>query len=330
MPAGFRYGRRDLLLQLALLLGTGDALFLNKAVASLRSSNDLLRAQLTKELGLVAEDVLTSTAEEGGSEATVRTFTTPTTVSWMSFLDVATVDGGCESSFSAFCGPMIDPPHIVARIGVAPKDNTIRVLIDYIPRAYSGYDQIQEDGTFPVPNSRQAFEQQGLRNAFAERWFTAQASDELAALRALEIKTTPLTLNAALEDGALKFAESSLGVDLVLPLSDDTLAAAIAARDAVSERWAQAWVTAASPVNQVPSMLMFAYDCETRPRCAARALGRLNDLFGDMAGAKEEFISQISTLDAGPSDQRDRSSSMQLSAVANFEEEGLGEMRHME
>ena len=299
-------------MRLVLLLGAARAatgFTRADALAAVRAADKVVLARL-QSAGLVPGSVHAAPEDSPLSGSCARVLAdadvgAAAKVGHCSLLDVADKSRHL-SALSAYCGPLVEPPHLLCRIGVSP-DDAVEFSLDYVPRADAGYALQGDDGEYPEPASRGAFEMRSRRREFAERWFDDAHGD----------------LDAVGEAWA-SGGEGPLCVDARLPLSRAALATAIDTRTAAVERWI-GWVADAEPVKQVESQLLFAYDVRARARCNAACERAFAGAFGAAAG-----LGDLLEVALGPPDMADRTSSMSAAAADhNFREYGKGEMRRM-
>jgi len=298
-------------MRLVLLLGAAraaGALTRADALAAVRAADKVVVARL-ESAGLVPGSVHAAPENSPLSGSCARVFAdadvgAAAKVSHCSLLDVAD-ESRHLSALSAYCGPLVEPPHLLCRLGVS-LDDAVEFSQDYVPRADAGYILQGDDGEYPEPASRGEFEMRSRRREFAVRWFD-DARGDLDAI-----------------GPAWALGEGPLCVDARLPLSGAALTTAIDTRTAAVERWI-GWVNDAEPVKQVKSQLLFAYDVRARARCNAACERAFVDTFGATVG-----LDDLLEVALGPPDMADRTSSMSAAAADhNFREYGKGEMRRM-
>jgi hypothetical protein len=155
----------------------------------------------------------------------------PANVAWLSSV---TVDSKLVS-LTIFNGPLTDVPHLVSRCAVL-NDSTMRLTLDFRPRAYGAYEMRRPDGSYPGPDElgRQAFEYSGNRMDFDQKFGT----DKLQAFLS--------GLSLSLE-GAIPYEVSTRELDMLtrgplytcldMSLTDANVLSVAAAREKAADFW---------------------------------------------------------------------------------------------
>lgn len=168
-----------------------------------------------------------------GSSATLdaRDAPGPPNVGWLSAL---TVDSKLVS-LTIFNGPLTDVPHLVSRCAMI-NDSTMRLTIDFRPRAYGAYDMKREDGSFPGPDElgRQAFEYSGNRMDFDNKFGNDELKAYLSSLTSSLEGAVPFAAPASELD---KLTRGPLYTCLEMPVTDSNVAAVLSAREKVADFW---------------------------------------------------------------------------------------------
>ena len=211
----------------------------------------------------------------------------PANVAWISALGVESA----LSSLTVFNGPLTDVPHLVSRAVLT--EDAIDLLIDWRPRAYLAYEtRDPETGEFPPPASREAFMQGSGRKTFAEKFFTAE-------LEAWVISTTFDGAVPNVDVSSLEaLSRGPLTIDVKMPLTDENIAAVVAARAHAADLWLS-WALDTAHKLQ-PGMKVtstYAYDTKMRANLYGAGLGTFTQLYGESEGAA------LAAADAGPLDE---------------------------
>jgi len=155
----------------------------------------------------------------------------PANIAWVS--DMKIEGPTSVASLTVWCAPLKDVPHLVCR--TTATDAGVDVFIDFRPRAAVGYDTALPDGSFPEPDSREAFMAKGERADLEKRFFgglrelAAGAGGEPAPARGLpELETNvagPCIIDARLPADAASVARATelctAAVDAWLPWTGD-------------------------------------------------------------------------------------------------------------
>jgi len=259
-------------------------------------------SKVTSTLGLTekeyAADLGFDSFSMGGSDGKIMSFEGPGSpnIAWcsgMSLFGPETAIG----SFTAFCGPLTDVPHLVATCGVS--NGGVDLYIDFRPRAESGYDmQYATLADYPDPETREAFAEGGNRKDFAAAFFTPEVEEWRAALLALDGATSAAPLS---KEQMSAISAGPMLIDLRLPATVEAAQAAADACSAAVDRWLY-WMTAAEEMNRgLPAGMrqtaIYTRDTKVRANHFGFLLGRYTALFGDVDGKA------LASADAGPLDE---------------------------
>ena len=218
-----------------------------------------------------------------------------------------------DSTFSltAWNSPQVFVPHLYWCVECT--DASLKLSMDFRPRATAGYETILEDGTYPEPTTREMFALGSTRTELAELYFTPENLEWHAGLMASAGATRP-TPSAV---------SGPLFLDVTMPMSEAAVDLACAACEGATERWLS-WMAAAEKLDQRRIMTVFAHDTKVRAACLVETIKQLEATFG----ADGKLVAQA---DAGPMDITDRTGAQNSAASTNFDEENRdGTMRDME
>ena len=238
-----------------------------------------------------AEDLGYDAFEIAGAKGGIKSYEAPgkNNVAWCSALTLSDGDALARASITTFVGPLSDVPHLVAACGVS--DGGIDLFIDFRPRAEGAYDP---SGEYEDPDTREKFAMSGNRKDFAAAFYTEEATAWREALCALG-EHTPLS--------AADMATQSAGplyLDLRLPLSDDSAAAAAAACEQAVDRWLGWMESSTENKRDLPAgakqTSAYARDTKIRANLYGTLLDKYTKAFGD-AGQ------DLTAADAGPLDE---------------------------
>lgn len=227
----------------------------------------------------------------GGASGAVKSYEAPgkMNVAWISGLTLSDGDAAARGSITAFVGPLSDVPHLVAACGVS--DGGIDLFIDFRPRAECAYDP---SGVYEDPATREAFAMGGNRKDFDAAFFTEDAVAWREALCALG-EHTPLSA----EDMATLSA-GPLYLDLRLPLSDASAAAAATACEQAVDRWLGWMETSTENKRDLPAgakqTAAYARDTKIRANLYGALLGKYSKAYGEAGKG-------LTAADAGPLDE---------------------------
>ena len=241
-------------------------------------------------------------ARKLASAATTRTATTSgprCDVSWASGLYINSPPFSL-ATVTAWNNPTVFVPHFFSAVGIV--DNQIALCVDFRPRAEAGYETVLDDGTYPEPTNREMFQLGSTRKEMAELFFTPDAMAWADSLRALPGAEAAKTLPRACAGPML--------VDVRLPATDASLAAAAAACGEAAEMWIN-WMAQAERLDTRKTMLVFAHDAKARAISLASSSAMLEKRFGASAA-------EVAAADAGPLDISNRGGAMNQAAGDNF------------
>jgi len=245
----------------------------------------------SSELGLEGARALAETRQEAAPKGDVA---------WCS-----AVSSEQFCSLTAWNTPQIYVPHLYWACGLVDGGESIAITLDMRPRADAGYDTMLPDGSFPEPDSREAFMKASTRKELADSYFTADAVEWVQSLR----------------DGATALAQPTvpyacagpLLLDVVLPLSDAAIDMACDACEGAASLWLD-WMASAEKLDSRRTMTVFAHDAKTRALCLATTTAGLEARFGTDGRT-------LALADAGPLDITDRGSAQNAAAESNFGDE---------
>lgn len=212
------------------------------AVASLCEALALQQKGYTAELGFDEFSL-------GGAAGAVNGFEAPgkNNVAWVSALSLSDGAGSARASVTAFVGPLSDVPHLVASSSV--RDGGIDLLIDFRPRADSGFLPDTREEDMPEPDTREAFAMGGNRKDYRAAFFTEECVAWRDALLAIDGAVhTPLTA----EETAAQSA-GPIYTSLRLPLNDGAAQAAAKACEEATARWLSWMQSSAEQGRDLPA-----------------------------------------------------------------------------
>lgn len=251
--------------------------------ATLFEAQEAAMGRIKAQIPLEAKDYPASL----GLDASLTSYEAPGSpnVAWCSDLRLA--GDTTIASLTVWCGPLKDVPHLVARTVLT--EDAVSSYVDFRPRADVGYATVLEDGTFPPPDSREAFMAKGQRTDLDDRFYAA--AGELAAAYGGDAAPAPT-------DDREREQRSLVAVDGSAARSPEAVAAAAKlASDAVD-----LWLTWASddahdlkPGMQVTST--YARDTKVRANNYALLVDTYTGLLGDGVGPN------LAAGDAGPLDE---------------------------
>mmetsp|Transcript_22037 Transcript_22037/g.48044 ORF Transcript_22037/g.48044 Transcript_22037/m.48044 type:complete len:236 (-) Transcript_22037:171-878(-) len=227
----------------------------------------------------------------GSFSGTIKAFDAPgkTNVAWCSGLEISDGQSRSMSRITAWCGPLTDVPHFVASAGVS--NGGLDLYIDFRPRADAGYEKANPDGTYPEPDTREAFMQSGVRMEFAEKFFTPDAVawfQSVCNTPGASPSNEGLPAEAAVLQGPLT-------VNLRLPLDSVGVSAASEACANAADRWIQ-WMQTTEELNRLKVTSTYARDTKMRAVLFSADADELTAKFG--AEGRE-----LAAADAGPLDE---------------------------
>ena len=150
----------------ALLLSAAAAFSPKDAAAPLFAAQQAALAKIQAALPLDAKTypadlgLDTFTTSNGGAGA-MQSWEAPgpANIAWVS--DLRIEGPTTVASLTVWCAPLKDVPHLCVR--TTATDAGVDVLMDFRPRAAVGYETMLEDGSYPEPDSREAFMNKGNR-----------------------------------------------------------------------------------------------------------------------------------------------------------------------
>mmetsp|Transcript_28485 Transcript_28485/g.42101 ORF Transcript_28485/g.42101 Transcript_28485/m.42101 type:complete len:346 (+) Transcript_28485:181-1218(+) len=215
----------------------------------------------------------------------------PANIAWLSSLCV----DNKISSLTIFNGPLTDVPHLVSRCAII--NGEIAFFLDFRPRAYGAYEMIQSDGTYPGPDvlGRVAFEYSGARRAFD----TNYGDEEVTAFMTSTLSSFEnVVLNTAGISESDQLTRGPLAIDITMPLTDNNVAAVLAARQQAASFWLK-WALDDSHGHRpgAPVNSQYVYDSKYKQNCYSALLPIYSGWFGAADGAK------LAAADSGPLDE---------------------------
>ena len=211
--------------------------------------------------------------------------------------------------------PVVDVSHLYCSVFVDGAAEATTMRIDFLPRADAGYETALPDGTYPEPDSREAFMKGSTRADLAERYYTKEAV----------AWSTDLRAGGGRVPGAEAAAQSCFPPGCAGPLAvEDGAARDGRGGDGDDRRGLRGGGGRLDPMDangpekldQRKTMETFAVDTKLRAKVAAANAAFMANTFSD-AGA------EAAAAEAGPSDLADRSGAMTKAAGDNF---GAGEV----
>ena len=277
----------------ALLLASAAAFSPKDAAAPLFAAQQAALAKIQAALPLDAKtypgdlglDKFT-TSNGGAGEMQSWEAPGPANIAWVS--DLRIEGPTTVASLTVWCAPLKDVPHLCVR--TTATEEGVDVLMDFRPRAAVGYETMLEDGSYPEPDSREAFMNKGNRADLDKRYYDG-VRDLCASVGG---DAAPA---GSLED-LKKQAASPVAVDARLPADDASLAKAAALYEPAVDAflgWCADDQHELKPGMQVTST--YARDTKVR----ANNYGILADYYGELFGKDEG--ANIAAGDAGPLDE---------------------------
>jgi len=277
----------------ALLLSAAAAFSPKDAAAPLFAAQQAALAKIQAALPLDAKtypadlglDTFT-TSNGGNGEMQSWEAPGPANIAWVS--DLRIEGPTTVASLTVWCAPLKDVPHLCVR--TTATDAGVDVLMDFRPRAAVGYETMLEDGTYPEPDSREAFMNKGNRADLDKRYYDG-VRDLCASVGG---EAAPAGSLADLK----KQAASPVSVDARLPADDASVAKAAALYEPAVDAflgWCADDQHELKPGMQVTST--YARDTKVR----ANNYGILADYYGELFGKDEG--ANIAAGDAGPLDE---------------------------
>ena len=211
-------------------------------------------------------------------------------------------------SLTAWNTPQVQVPHFFWAAAVTEDGTSLELTLDFPPRADAGYDTALPDGSFPEPDSREAFAKSSTRKELADLYFGAEATDFVKTLQA-----SPGAAPRAGTSSVPAAYSSPLKLDVVLPLEEAGIETACRACEGAVALWLQ-WMAAAEKLDQRRTMMVFAHDSKVRAACLASTIDAHTSRYGAEDGRS------IAMADAGPLDITDRGSAQNAAAATNFDD----------
>jgi len=229
----------------------------------------------------------------GGNPTTLdaRDAPGPSNVAWLSNLCVSNK----LSSLTIFNGPLTDVPHLISRCAV--DDTTMKLYLDFRPRAYGAYEMKDAAGNYPGPETlgRASFEYSGNRKdyetKFANEALVAYINAAMTSFEGATASMDEMTESETLTRGPLT-------VSITMPLTDANVAAVAEARKKAVEFWI-GWAQDDSHGHRpgAPINSQYVYDSKYRQNAYSALLPVYSNLFGAADGAK------LAAADSGPLDE---------------------------
>ena len=162
-------------------------------------------------------------------------------------------------SLTAWNTPQVQVPHFFWAAAVTEDGTSLELTLDFPPRADAGYDTALPDGSFPEPDSREAFAKSSTRKELADLYFGAEATDF--------VKTLQASPGAAPRAGT---SSVPANVQLAAQVGRGPAAGRGRHRDRAGRAGAVAlWLQwmAAEKLDQRRTMMVFAHDSKVRAAC---------------------------------------------------------------
>lgn len=215
----------------------------------------------------------------------------PANVAWFSSICVASK----MSSLQIFNGPLTSAPHLVSRC-VAVGDS-MRLTLDFRPRAYGAYETRRPDGSYPGPDElgRKSFEYSGARlefdNNFGNEELKAFISSTLAGLEGAAVYDPNPTELDMLTRGPLYTC-------LEMPITDGNIATIVSARQTAADFWLR-WSQDPQHTHRpgAPVNSQYVYDTKFKQNAFGALLNEYSSVFGPLDGQK------LAVGDSGPLDE---------------------------
>ena len=228
----------------------------------------------------------------GGESATLdaRDAPGPANVAWLASVCIPSK----LSSLTIFNGPLTDVPHLLSRCCLV-NDNTLRLDLDFRPRAYGAYELKDANGNYPGPEElgRKAFEYSGARNDFDEKFGT---TDVVAFLNDAMASFEGATVNESTE--LERLTGGPLALSFAMPLTDGNLAAVAAVREQAAATWLR-WALEDDHEHRpgAPVNTQYVYDAKFRQNAYSALLPLYSSILGADDGAK------LAAAESGPLDE---------------------------
>ena len=227
-------------------------------------------------------------------------------VTWLSAVEA---NDGSFYSLTSWNSPQVQVPHLYWACGLVDGGSSLSLVVDFRPRAAAGYETALPDGSYPEPDSREAFALKGVRTEFADMYFTDGVTSLIASLKETAGAAASSTPSVP------KAAAGPCLLDVTIPIGDDSaIDAACRACEGAVDAYLE-WMASAEKLGQVKTMNIFAHDSKVRGLCLQSSITLMESRFGGTHGK------MVAMADAGPLDITDRGSSMNNAAKDNFSEE---------
>lgn len=225
-------------------------------------------------------------------------------VSWFSSVTAADY-----FSLTAWNTPQVQVPHFCWAASVVDGGASLALTFDFPPRADAGYETALPDGTFPEPDSREAFAKSSTRKELADLFYGEEAASFVQSLQA--------SPGAAPAGGGTPSVPavcgSPLKLDIIVPLDEAGVETACKACEGAATLWLR-WMAEAEKLDQRRTMMVFARDSKVRAACLASTVEALTARYGAEDGRS------LAMADAGPLDIADRGSAQNAAAKTNFDD----------
>eukprot|EP00593_Proboscia_inermis_P002312 CAMPEP_0171293242 /NCGR_PEP_ID=MMETSP0816-20121228/1425_1 /TAXON_ID=420281 /ORGANISM="Proboscia inermis, Strain CCAP1064/1" /LENGTH=316 /DNA_ID=CAMNT_0011763869 /DNA_START=28 /DNA_END=978 /DNA_ORIENTATION=- len=214
-------------------------------------------------------------------------------VAWLSSVNVADT----MSSLTIFNGPLTDVPHLLSRCMVN-ADNTMTFALDFRPRAYGAYEMVQDDGSYPGPETlgRDAFTYSGNRKDYDTKFVT----EEVAAFMESTVSSFEGASACGVPTELELLTQGPLSINVNMPLTDGNVAAINAAREKAADYWLT-WARDVDGPNYhrpgAPINAQYVYDSKYRQNAYSALLPVYAAAFGDVDGPK------LTAAESGPLDE---------------------------
>ena len=216
----------------ALLLASAAAFSPKDAAAPLFAAQQAALAKIQAALPLDVKSYPAdlgldtfATADGGSGAMQAWEAQGPANIAWAS--DLRIEGPTTVASLTVWCSPLKDVPHRCVR--TTATADAVDGVMDFRPRAEGGYETMLEDGSYPEPDSREAFMTKGKRTDLDKRFYDgvrdlcASVGGEAAPAGGLE--------------GLKKQAASPVAVDARLPGDDASVAKAAALYEPAVDAW---------------------------------------------------------------------------------------------
>lgn len=215
----------------------------------------------------------------------------PANVAWFSSLCVTSM----MSSLQIFNGPLTSVPHLVSRCVVV--GGSMRLTLDFRPRAYGAYEMRRPDGSYPGPDElgRKSFEYSGARLEFENNFGNDELKSFLSSTLASLEGATPYDSNPSELD---LLTRGPLYTCVEMPITERNVATVIAARESAANRWLR-WSQDPQHVHRpgAPVNSQYVYDTKFKQNAFGALLNEYSSIFGPTDGQK------LAVGDSGPLDE---------------------------